>query len=308
MLYLEHRPKTFDDMIGNEAQIAALKKVLEKKNPPHVYLFVGDPGCGKTTAARIAAKVLGASDLTITEINSANNRGIDTAREIIDRIHYLPTGGKANAWIIDELHMTTKEWQNAMLKPLEDTPKHVFFFLCTTDAKKLDNALKTRCTEFKFKNLTPQEISLLLRKVCKAEGFKLDKEVLLELADYSGGSPRRALVTLEKISGLDDTKKQMEIIHSGVAEADEAEAFKLCQILIKATKADWGKMMGIVSGLDKDKLEGVRQLVMSYMGSVLDKNWNPKAMQILEAFAERDFFYDAKSRLKVAIAHSIFTD
>src|SRR5690606_15380302 len=100
--------------------------------------------------------------LSIREINSANNRGIETARQIIDQMRFMPAGGSTLVYIIDELHMATKDWQNAMLKPLEDTPAHVFFFLCTTNPEKLIAPLKSRCLEVKFNSLDEKEMYILL--------------------------------------------------------------------------------------------------------------------------------------------------
>jgi DNA polymerase III gamma/tau subunit len=306
-LYQKNRPQTFDAMIGNEAQIASLKKMLAKQDKPHVYLFTGPPGCGKTTAARIAARELGAGELSIKEINSANNRGIETAREIIDQVRYSPVDGKVTVYIIDEMHMTTKDWQNAMLKTLEDTPEHAYFFLCTTDPQKLAAALKTRCTEVKFNALKPDESLLLLKTVNRAESLGISKEILQEIADVCEGSPRRALVILEKVAALETVEEQHKLIASGVPDEENAETIELCRVLIK-DKVSWKEALEIVSKLNMDNAENIRQAVIGYMKAVLRKTWNPHAMIVLESFAERDFFYDAEARLFVALGHVIFPD
>ncbi len=168
-IYRKHRPVEFDEMAGNEAEIESFQKVLEKESPPHTYLLIGPSGCGKTTLARIAARKLGADALSLTEINSADNRGIDTAREIIHQLHYLPPGSGSRVFIIDELHQTSKDWQNAMLKPLEDTPEHVYFFLCTTDPNKLIKAIRTRCTEVRVNPLDPDTIYRIILRVGKID-------------------------------------------------------------------------------------------------------------------------------------------
>jgi DNA polymerase-3 subunit gamma/tau len=299
-LYQKYRPQSFDEMVGNEAQIASLKKVLAKKDKSHAFLFTGPSGCGKTTAARIAARELGAGEMSIQEINSADNRGIDTARHILDLMRYSPTDGEAMVFIIDELHMTTKDWQNAMLKPLEDTPEHVYFFLCTTEPQKLAVALKNRCIEIKFAPLKPEQITLLLRTVNKGESLGVTKDILLDIADACDGSPRKALVMLEKVAALDDPKEQQEVIAAGGAEEDEAEAIELCRVLMG--KCTWGQVMEIVARLKKEDLENTRQVVMGYMKAILRKTWNAKAAMILDAFTQRDFFYDPESRLFVALA------
>jgi len=125
--YQKYRPDSFDDMIGNEAAINAFIKSLTKKNHSHAYILSGPPGTGKTTFARIAATMLGAEDMDVREINTSSARGIDTAREIIQQIKFN-ANGEAIVYILDEAQKFTNEMQNALLKPLEDTPEHVYFF------------------------------------------------------------------------------------------------------------------------------------------------------------------------------------
>ena len=127
-LYRKYRPNALDEMVGNEATIKSLKKELE--NGSHTFLMTGPAGCGKTTLARIMAKEVGAGPLSIHEINSAENRGIDTAREVMEQMRFNPSDGNAIVWIFDECHQWLAPVQNAFLKALEDTPAHCYFFLC----------------------------------------------------------------------------------------------------------------------------------------------------------------------------------
>ena len=161
-LYRKYRPSTLDEMVGNEATIKSLKAELE--NGSHVFLMTGPAGCGKTTLARIMAKEVNAGPLSIHEINSAENRGIDTAREIMEQMRYNPSDGDAIVWILDEMHQITSAGQNALLKALEDTPEHCYFFLCTTDPQKLIAPLKTRCSIINVKPLTNEEMTYLLKR------------------------------------------------------------------------------------------------------------------------------------------------
>ncbi len=305
-LYLKHRPDEFEKMLGNEDQLKALNSALSKTSRPHTYLFVGPPGCGKTTAARIAARTLGAGEMSVVEINSANNRGIETARQIIDQMRYNPTDGEALVFIIDELHVTTKDWQNAMLKPLEDTPDHVYFFLCTTDPQKLLPALKTRCSEFKFGAMTKDNVALLLRQVNRAEGFGLSKEVLLSIADHCDGSARKALVLLEKVAGLgDDAAVQERLIEAGMPDAEDVQVIELCRALLKE-KAGWGPIAEILKGMDLTDPEKVRYAVLGYMGSVLlSGKQNLRAALALDYFAE-PFYNSGKNGVILACYQTVF--
>ena len=162
-LYNKYRPKDFNEMVGDSAIIENLKTNIKKEDKSHVYLFTGPAGCGKTTAALICANYI--DNPQVIEINSANNRGIDTAREIIENINGRPIMGGSWVYIIDEVHETTKDWQDAMLKPLESTPPYVYFFLCTTNPEKLKTAVKNRCSIYNFKSINTNR-GLLFIPVC----------------------------------------------------------------------------------------------------------------------------------------------
>ena len=145
-LYKRYRPRTLNGVLGNEATKSALSAYLEKGTLPHTLLFHGPSGCGKTTLARILAKQLNCSGPDFAEINCADFRGVDTARDIMRKMIIRPLKD-CRVWLIDECHKLTNDAQNALLKALEDTPEHVYFFLCTTEHKKLLKTIRTRCTE-----------------------------------------------------------------------------------------------------------------------------------------------------------------
>ena len=130
----KYRPKSLDKIVEQPAMVSALKGFIAKNKIPHSMLFSGAAGCGKTTAARVVADLLKCGPTDFHEINSANFRGIDTVREIQQRINLHAIGGKSRVWLIDEAHQLTKDAQNGLLKILEECPKHVYFMLCTTDS------------------------------------------------------------------------------------------------------------------------------------------------------------------------------
>lgn len=300
-LYQRVRPVNFADMIGSEGEIKSFEAAITSPDPPHAFLLSGPSGCGKTTAARIAASLLGADEMSITEINSSNNRGIDTAREIQSQMHYLPASGTSRVYIIDEVHMATRDWQNAMLKPLEDIPKHVYFFLCTTDPQKLIPAVKTRLTPVKLSSVNKKDLFRFIRKVNKDEGSNVSNDVLKELALVAEGSPRTALVLLEKISGMDE-EAAYKILEKG-GEEENQEVIDLCRALL-SKKAVWGDVSAILKGLSDTDPEKIRRAVLGYANSVLLKSSNERAAAIIEAFSEP--FYDTgKAGVTLACFDSI---
>jgi len=173
-LYNRYRPKSFEDIVGNESAINSLSKAISKKNHSHAYMLTGPSGCGKTTVARIMAKtILGAGDMSINEINASSDRGIDTARDIIQQMRYNPSDGNVTVFILDEAHKLTNNFMNALLKAIEEPPEFVYFFICTTEPSKIITTIKNRCTEIKFKSLKIDELKEVIKRVCKLENVKL---------------------------------------------------------------------------------------------------------------------------------------
>ena len=286
-LYLKHRPKDFDEMIGNEETIKSLESLLQKENRPHTYLFTGASGCGKTTAARICAKRLGAGELSLMELNSSNNRGVETARDIIAQMKHKPISGESWNFIIDECHMMTSIAQNALLKPLEDTNSFTYFFLCTTDPQKLIKPLKNRCTVFNFPPLESKYIAKLLRRINKEEKAGVENNIINKITENSNGSPRKAIVLFEKIIEM-DPQEAADLISGGMTEEGEKQVIDLCRALLKG---GWTQVSGILRNLNVKDPEKIRRAVMGYMNAVLLKNPDDRAAVMLEYFSEP--FYDS---------------
>jgi DNA polymerase III subunit gamma/tau len=290
-LYVRYRPNTFEEMVGNESAIVSLQKSITKKNHSHVYLLSGPAGTGKTTTARILSKMFNAGEMDIREFNIANMRGIDDARKIIEQIRFNPSDGEAIVYILDECHKFTTDAQNALLKPLEDTPDSVYFFLCSSEPNKLIKAIKSRCTPINFKLLNPDELLLILNRVVKKEKATIDKEVLESICDNADGSPRNALVLLEKVIDIEDKKEAINIIKNGIVNEEDTEIIELARALL--AKKPWNEVNKILSKLKEnnklDDAETVRYIILGYMSAVLLKSANKQAAIVMDAFKENTF-------------------
>jgi DNA polymerase III gamma/tau subunit len=286
-LYRKHRPKTFEEMAGNEKIIKALTATMEKPDRPHVFLFTGPAGTGKTTAARICASMLGAPDENTNEVNTANNRGIDTAREIIEQIRTPPLVDGPMVFIIDECHKTTPDWQNAMLKPLEDTPEYVYFFLCTTDPQKLIKPILSRCDRYNFEALDDKVMKRLLYRIAKAEEKEVPMEVLEEVVDVAGGSPRLGITLLDRVFGVDDPAEAREVL--GEPDEEDPDIRDLCKAMLSKS-GNWKDTAEVLRKLKGQDAEGIRRAVIGYVSAILVNGRNDKrAAVILESFSEPVF-------------------
>jgi len=277
----KHRPPTLDDIAGNEELVDSLGSVLDRdfEDLPHVFLLTGPSGCGKTTIGRIIANEVGGK-AEYYEYNAANVRGIDSMREIERVCIFPPMSGKARVWLFDEVHQYPAATQEAMLKMLEEAPKHAFFILCTTDPQKLKNTLKTRCMRYEVEPLDRAEMIDFLEGIVEEEGADVPDEVLKRIAKESGGSPRGALQLLDKVIDLeeDDMINAIDKI-----EAVETQSIDLCRALIARSK--WPVIAKILSNLGDDP-ERIRQSVLSYANSILLKKADDQAAMVIECFSE----------------------
>jgi len=227
MYYTKYRPQKFSEISKPNDAAAALMNQVKNNKLAHAYLFVGPRGTGKTTTARILAKVLncdkisGSGDpcdkcdscvaiksgsyLDLIEIDAASNRGIDDIRDLRDKINLAPSAGKRKVYIIDEVHMLTTEAFNALLKTLEEPPAHATFILCTTEEHKVPETIKSRCQVFKFKRATVGQLVERLERIAAAEGADVSKKDLKKIAQVAMGGFRDAETILQQVieGGLD---------------------------------------------------------------------------------------------------------
>jgi DNA polymerase III gamma/tau subunit len=312
-IHIDYRPRTFDEMVGNEDILRELENLLEKIKSgtgPHSFLFTGPSGCGKTTLARILANELGCVGNDLKEIDAADVRGIDAVREIIHQMKFRPLSSPCRVWIIDECHRITGDGQSALLKALEDTPKHVYFMLCTTDPEKLLDTIRGRCTRFQVQELTISQLVGLMEDISSAEETKVPKEVLKILAENSFGSPRKALIGLDKVIGLPE--EQMVKVAKEY-EAMASQIIDLCRAMMD--KKSWGTIAGIIEKLE-DEPEKTRYAVLRYMEKVMlgckgkdadsEKKLN-RAFLVADAF-RTSFFSNGRPALTLACFQALYSD
>lgn len=198
-LYRKYRPQNFTEVLGQDAIVKSLESSLKSGNISHAYLFAGSRGTGKTSVARIFARELGVSVNDIYEIDAASNRKIEDMRELLAGVSTLPFDSKYKVYILDEVHMFTKEAWNALLKTLEEPPKHVIFILATTELHKVLDTIKSRCQVFEFKKPTVDILKQMLIAGAKSEGVSFDDESLELIAHHGDGAFRDTWGVFERV-------------------------------------------------------------------------------------------------------------
>jgi DNA polymerase-3 subunit gamma/tau len=206
-LYRKYRPKNFKEVFGQDNIVKILESSIETNKVSHAYLFIGSRGTGKTTVARIFANDIGVSINDLYEIDAASNRGIEDIKLLREGVRVSPFDSKYKVYIIDEVHMLSKDAWGALLKTLEEPPKHVIFILATTELHKVPETIISRCQVFTFKKPTEKVLKKILENVADKEGFELDIGSADLLAVLADGSFRDALGELQKVLNFSKGKK-----------------------------------------------------------------------------------------------------
>jgi len=210
-LYRKYRPDSFSKILGQDHIVGILKNAVKLERVSHAYLFNGPRGTGKTSAARILAKEVGCSDVDLIEIDAASSRGIEEIRALREAVRFVPLQGDVKVYIIDEVHMLTKEAFNALLKTLEEPPKHVIFILATTEMDKVPDTIVSRCQTFAFRKIPENILRKTIISIAKEEGFEIDDESAGLISLFAEGSFRDAQGVLDQILSLGDSNKNKKI-------------------------------------------------------------------------------------------------
>ena len=299
-LYKKHRPKDLKSIIGQPEAVKMLREWISSKRVPHAITLTGSSGCGKTTIARILKESLECKNQDFIEMNCADTRGIDTIREIRKRMGLAPIG-KCRIWLLDECGNLSKDAQTALLKMLEDTPKHVYFLLATTDPQKLLPTIRTRCTELRMQPLSPKSMVTLLQSVAEKEGKKFSEEVLERIVEVAEGSARKALVVLDSILGLEDEDEQLNAV---MRNEFKTESFAIAKALMNP-RCTWQEMQKILNGCEISEPESIRYMVLGYCTAILLKSSAPRAAMIIDCFSGH--FYDSKKAGLVLACYQVVT-
>lgn len=317
VLYRKYRPQTFSDVVGQRAVVETLKNELRTKRIHHAYLFTGSRGTGKTSCAKILSKAVNCLHpvdgcdpccecesckgidsgeiFDVVEMDAASNRGIDDIRGIIDEVGFTPAKVKYRVYIIDEVHMLTTDAWNALLKTLEEPPKHVIFVLATTEVHKIPATILSRCQRFDFHHLKPAEIADRLKYICKQENFALTDEAATLISVIADGAMRDAISLMDRCIGI-SPEVDADVVRSAAGLASKKYLFEICNCVINNNPS---AALELIDGLYRESKNMARlcdELISHFRSLMLIKTVkNPKDMLVLSekefeaAYAQADY-------------------
>jgi DNA polymerase-3 subunit gamma/tau len=312
------RPQQFGDLVGQEAIAQALQGAINAQRVAHAYLFTGARGVGKTTTARILAKALNCKkgptttpcdecdscecitsgdDVDVIEIDGASNRGIDEVRELRQNVNLRATRGRYKIYIIDEVHMLTREAFNALLKTLEEPPEHVKFIFATTDPQKIPITILSRCQRFDFGTIANERIRGRLEEIVKQEGIAVEPQVLELVTRRAAGSMRDALSLMDQLLAFGGEAVTADQVHRLLGTASEDRLMELARSLIER---DAGKAIDLVSDAEARGVqlgELIDQLIEYFRDLMILKTAGPEARLLSVSSTQRRAVAEQAGRL-----------
>jgi len=269
VFYRKYRPQTLDELLGQQVVKDTLFKAFQGGKLAHAYLFCGPRGVGKTTTARLLAKLVNCtspevaimpcntcdactsitdgSNMDLIEIDAASNRGIDDIRDLRDKIKLAPSSAKKKVYIIDEVHMLTTEAFNALLKTLEEPPSHVLFILATTEVHKIPQTILSRVQKLEFKEAGIEDLIEALKKVVKAENIEIEDEALIEIAKRADSSFRDGLKLLDQLASSGE-KVTVDVVEKNTRSGSFDQAIELTSLISqKQTEPALNMVLSIAS-------------------------------------------------------------
>ncbi len=266
-LYRKYRPDNFDDVVGQDKVVKVIKHAIETNRISHAYLFSGPRGTGKTTTAKIIARMVNCTNLVdgrpcgececckniftnndVVEIDAASNNGVDEIRELRDKVNLVPTLAKYKVYIIDEVHMLTVQAFNALLKTLEEPPAHVIFILATTEPHKIPLTISSRCQKFQFSKVSDEQIVSRLKKIVDNENVQITDDALYEIARLSDGGMRDAINFLDQLISFKDTNITIDDVYQVNGSVSYDEIFNFIFDINNGNRAE---IINVVEEVDR---------------------------------------------------------
>lgn len=292
-LYRKYRPIDFDSVYGQEEVVTVIHNAIVNNKISHAYLFSGPRGTGKTTIAKIIARLVNCEHLIdskpcgkcyncvnfnnsndVVEIDAASNNGVDEIRELRDKINLVPSNSKYKVYIIDEVHMLTNQAFNALLKTLEEPPSYVIFILATTEPSKIPLTIASRCQKFRFSKISDDKIVDRLREIAKMENIEVTDDALYEIARISDGGMRDSINLLDQLVSYCNSKITVEDVYAVNGSVSYNDLFLLLNNILSNNKVD---IINFIDNIDADGKEinkFIQELMLFLKDVILYKNTN----------------------------------
>ena len=338
-LYRTYRPQKFSDVIGQYVIVKTLQNAIKNDRVSHAYLFCGPRGTGKTSVARIFAKVLNCPNALdgepcnnceackeisegtcpdVIEIDAASNNGVDEIRDLKEKVKFLPAGSKYKIYIIDEVHMLTQSAFNALLKTLEEPPKHVIFILATTEPQKVISTIISRCQRFDFGTLSVNELVEALVNICEKENIKYDENALKTIASASEGGLRDAISLLDQAISLSQDAIDENVASSVTGLVGKEKLIELANAIEEQKISDCLTLVQDLENSGKEVSKIVSSLLGFYHDILVYKSINLSPNEKYIAFSNRisidklyyniDTLSNVQSRIRFGTNTSIYLE